>query len=64
MPFYCWVDKKSGKEVEVLRPFAEYDTPPTAEEAPDVEDPQWERQIQGGQSVVKSWNWGNGKGNW
>lgn len=64
MPFYRWIDKKTGKEVEVLRIFADYENPPTEEEAPDIKEPEWERQVSGGQSVVKSWNWGAGKGNW
>lgn len=64
MPFYRWVDKKTGKEVEVLRIFADYEKPPTKEEAPDIEDPEWERQVSGGQSVVKGHGWGNGKGYW
>ena len=59
-----WIDKKTGKEVEVLRIFADYEKPPTKEEAPDLEDPEWERQVGGNQSVLKSWNWGAGKGNW
>jgi hypothetical protein len=64
MPFYTWVDKKTGKEIEVLRIFSDYEKPPTKEEAPDAEDPEWERQVGGNQSVLKSWSWGPGKGNW
>lgn len=64
MPIYRWEDKKTGKKVEVLRSFKEYDVPPTKEEAPDVEDPEWERKIGGGQKVNKGNNWGPGKGYW
>lgn len=63
MPLYLWLDKKTGRTVEVMRSFAEYEKPPTEEEAPDMADADWERQIEGGQSVVKGQGWG-GKGTW
>lgn len=64
MPFYTWVDKKTGKEVEVLRIFADYEKPPTKEEAPDIEDPEWERQIGSNQILTRGANWSGSKGNW
>ena len=64
MPLYRWEDKKTGKKVEVLRSFKEYDVAPTQEEAPDVEDPEWERKIGGGQKLLRGNNWTGSKGNW
>ena len=61
---YLWLDKRTGKTVEVMRSFAEYEKPPTEEEAPGMSDAEWERQIEGGQAVVKGQGWGSGKGNW
>jgi len=29
-----------------------------------MSDAEWERQIEGGQAVVKGQGWGSGKGNW
>lgn len=63
MPMYLYEDKKSGKRIEVLRSFKEYDVPPTKEEAPDIEDPQWERLIIGTQKHVKGPGFGR-KGYW
>ena len=64
MPMYLWTDSKSKKEVSVMRKFSEYEVPPTAEEAPDVEDPDWVRDIGGNIAVVKGQGWGSGKGYW
>lgn len=64
MPMYTWTDKKSGKEVTVIRTFAEYENPPTQEEAPDIQDPEWERNIGDKITVTKGNGWGSGKGYW
>ncbi len=64
MPLYLWLDKKTGKTVEIMRSFAEYEKPPTEEESPGTAEAEWERQIEGGQSVVKGQGWGSGKGYW
>lgn len=64
MPLYLWLDKKTGKTVEVMRSFAEYEKPPMEEESPGTAEAEWERQIEGGQSVVKGQGWGSGKGYW
>ena len=63
MPIYVWQDKKSGKKVEVIRQFSEYEQGPTKEEAPGIESPEWERIIDGKRLVTRPVNW-NGKGNW
>jgi len=64
MPIYTYQDKKSGKKVDVIRSFNDYENPPTKEEAPGLEDPEWERQIGDNQVVVKGNGWGGGKGYW
>jgi predicted nucleic acid-binding Zn ribbon protein len=64
MPIYSWVNKKSGKSVEVIRAFADYEKPPTEEEAPEEKEPEWERNIGADITVVKGNGWGNGKGHW
>lgn len=61
---YLWTDKKSKKEVTVMRTFSEYEKQPTAEEAPEIEDPDWERQIGGDQFLFRGPNWRGSKGNW
>lgn len=68
MPIYRYRDKKTGKQVDVIRSFAEFEQPPTAEEGTraGVEltgDEDWERVLSGFQ-LVKSDVWGGGKGNW
>lgn len=62
-PMYEWLNKKTGNKVEVIRSFSEYEVPPTKEEAPAEEDPDWERQVGGNQSLQKGWGWGK-KGHW
>lgn len=64
MPGYVWKDKKSQKEVEVIRAFSDYEKPPTEEEAPGLEDPEWERQIGAGQKLMRGPNWQGMKGHW
>lgn len=66
MPLYMWTDKNTGKEVTVLRTFAEYESPPTEEEAPrqpGEEPADWVRDIGSNIAVVKGYGWG-GKGHW
>jgi predicted nucleic acid-binding Zn ribbon protein len=64
MPLYTWQDKKTGIRIDVLRKFDDYQIPPTEEEAPGIEDPQWERLIGKGQQVVRGPSWSGSKGNW
>lgn len=64
MPQYIWLDKKSQKEVIVIRTFSEYENPPTPEEAPGLEDPEWERMIGGNQTLQRGASWGGAKGYW
>lgn len=65
MPLYTWENKKTGKQVEVLRSFDDYQVPPTKEEAGEEVIPEdWNRLIGGSQRVVKGTNWGPGKGHW
>jgi hypothetical protein len=67
MPLYTWRNNKTGREVEIIRHFSEYETPPTREEANDWSDEEyseadWERLI-----ALSRWvrgNWGGGKGHW
>ena len=68
MPIYAWQDKKSKQTVEVVRSFADYEQPPTAQEVIEAkveltEPPEWERVI-GKVGVKKGYRWGGGKGNW
>lgn len=63
MPLYRWRDARSGEEVEVLRSFSEYEVPPTKEEAPGVEEPEWERKLSKGIQVTRPIGYGS-KGNW
>jgi hypothetical protein len=69
MPIYLWIDKKTGKKVEVIRTFAEYEVPPHGDELPvelrDLSDHEieWERSVGDKISVTKGWGWG-GKGQW
>lgn len=64
MPLYRWECKRTKKYTEVLRSFKDYQVPPTKEEAPDVEDPEWERKIGCKQTFVRGANWTGSKGNW
>lgn len=64
MPFYTWMDKNSGKEVEVVREFKDYETPPTEEESGiSPEKASWERLIRGKRMITRPRNWGS-KGYW
>jgi hypothetical protein len=67
-PLYVWYDETSKKEIEILRPFAGYQEPPTEEEARaeglDPEKAKWEKRLGRGIRVTKSDSWGPGKGNW
>lgn len=64
MPMYTWQDKKTEKRVDVIRSFADYELPPTEEEAPGFQDPEWVRVIGESISVTKGNGWGSGKGYW
>lgn len=65
MPLYTWEDTNTKKRVDVLRSFAEYENPPTEEEAPDIENPEWVRVIGDKIALTRGPNWGWGsKGNW
>ena len=71
MPIYDWLDKKSQKQVAVLRHFSEYEKGPTKEEAvaegfteQEFTDAKWERLIGAAIQVHRAWGWGGGKGSW
>lgn len=68
MPIYVWAEKKSGKKVEILRPFDKYQDQPTQEEAEMSEEEymaaEWSKELGTGIKVVKGDNWGAGKGRW
>jgi len=65
---YCWVERKSGKEIEVLRSFSDFEVPPTAEELAIInlvfENPEWERIIKSSPKIIRGDSWGPGKGHW
>jgi predicted nucleic acid-binding Zn ribbon protein len=68
MPMYLYEDKVTGKQVEVLRSFDEYEKLPDAEEAKELSpeefaNAQWVRLV-GASTVVKGRGWGLGKGFW
>lgn len=69
MPMYKWLDKKSGKDIEVIRTFDEFENPPQRDEVEklltdeEFAAAEWERVI-GIPGVVKGYGWGQGKGNW
>lgn len=71
MPLYTHEDITSGKQVEILRPFSEYQDPPTTEEA--VEQgltPEeagvaiWRKILGTGIRVTRGPNWTGMKGSW
>lgn len=71
MPLYDWQDNRTKKQVLVMRSFAEYQEPPTEEEAvkeglteDEAKEADWERLIGAGIQVSKGDAWGPGKGNW
>lgn len=53
---YVWLDKNSGKTVEVSRPMEAYDVPPTPQEALDAgvvyEEAEWEKRVTGGSGTI------------
>ena len=64
-PMYCWVEKNTGTQIEVVRNFSEYQVPPTEEESGiNPEQANWERIIGGGIKTIRGSNWGPGKGHW
>lgn len=68
MPLYCWEDKKTGKQVEIMRSFDEYRDLPLREEAKELTDEEFAAaewtKILGTPNVVKGRGWGGGKGYW
>lgn len=69
MPLYVYADLNTGKKVEILRSFSEYQSLPTREECPEFSDEefsaaQFEKQLGEGIRVVKGASWGMGKGHW
>lgn len=67
MPQYMWLCEGCGQEVEVIRPLAQFEVPPTAEEAggPGVEhEHKWKSILSKPPAVVKGPGWGGGKGRW
>lgn len=53
MPLYNWKCEKCHQELEVIRPFADYEIPPNEEEAPVGCDHKWERRIGGKITFIK-----------
>ncbi len=66
MPMYMYVDKKTDKQVEVLRNFSEYNVVPTLEESgltpEEYTQAEWERRI--GKVLVTKNPYFGSKGNW
>lgn len=69
MPMYRWVDKNTGKEIEVVRTLADFDLRPTDEEVGpllntlEFNTADWERVI-GTPSLVRGPSWRGAKGYW
>ena len=69
MPIYLYKDKKTGKQIEVVRKFSDYTVPPTDEELAklmteeEIKEADWERQISSNIKVTRSLGYGT-KGNW
>ena len=66
MPIYNWIDKRTGKDVDVIRDFEKFEFPPDRDEVPNMTDQEytdaeWERQI-----APSKWirGWSGGKGAW
>lgn len=72
MPIYDWIDTVSEKQVTVFRhKFDDYLIPPSEKEAinsgmeeQEAKDAKWKKIISKGTRIVKTSNWGAGKGNW
>jgi hypothetical protein len=68
MPLYCWQDRITEKEVQVLRSIAEYNVLPLRDEV-DMTDEEygaarWVRQIKGIKTVGFAARGLGGKGYW
>lgn len=67
MPLYRFQDKETGYEVEVMRDYEQYRTPPTEEELPESErgkERNWIKLIAPGIRVVRGAGWSGQKGRW
>jgi predicted nucleic acid-binding Zn ribbon protein len=69
MPIYQYLEKKTGKKVEIVRTISEHGVLPLAEECPELSPEEyaaaeWEQQISGGQFMVRGAGWRGGKGYW
>jgi hypothetical protein len=71
MPLYNWIEKKTDKEVEILRSFSKYSDSPSKEEAleaglteEEYATADWIKVIGKGIKVIPGESWGPGKGNW
>ena len=67
MPQYIWIDLNTNRDIDVIRPFSQYEDKPTREEASKWTDEEWanakwERRI-GRVSITKNPYWGQ-KGSW
>lgn len=69
MPIYQYKDKRTGKQIEVIRRFSDYQIPPTLVEADKVltkeefDSAEWERVIGEGIKTSRAPGFGS-KGNW
>ncbi len=69
MPLYTWKSDTTGREVDVLRSFADYEVEPDTREMGVDKDGNpdtgpWTRLLGKGIKVTRGENWGHGKGNW
>ena len=67
MPMYIYerIDTEGDEQpqqVEVLRKFDDYETPPTDDEYPDASQYKWRRVLGGKQNIQRPWGWK--KGHW
>lgn len=67
MPMYCWLDKNTSTEVEILRGQKEYLDIPTLEESGlselEYKEAEWEKLLQPFR-MTRGAGWGGSKGNW
>lgn len=65
MPLYLWMDKKTKKELQVIRSVADIELPPTDEEIADagleLNNPEWTRKMCANK-FVRGANWNYRKG--
>lgn len=69
MPIYDWLDKRTGKQVGIIRSFDLSGDLPTREECPELTDEEyaaaeWDKQLGVGTRFMHGPNWSGRKGHW